>query len=126
MTPPPLVSIILVALLWGVTNPLLNLGNSSLPDDSLVTKLKSPRVLLPYLLNQTGSLLFYHLLATSDLHVTVLTNALTQVFTLFFSTVLFGEELSSVPLAVLGSSLVFAGVALCGYAKGGDSGGEEL
>uniref|UniRef100_A0A7R9W2L4 Transmembrane protein 234 n=1 Tax=Pseudictyota dubia TaxID=2749911 RepID=A0A7R9W2L4_9STRA len=84
-------------------------------------------VLLPYLLNQSGSLLFYKLLATSDLTVSVpVCNALALLFSVVTSFAL-GERVDSVWRTLAGSALVTAGVSVCALssgAGGGDADGD--
>mmetsp|Transcript_23257 Transcript_23257/g.32489 ORF Transcript_23257/g.32489 Transcript_23257/m.32489 type:complete len:168 (+) Transcript_23257:33-536(+) len=70
-------------------------------------------VWLPYLFNQCGSLLFYYLLANSDLTVAVpVCNALSLVFSIVTSFYL-GERLDKPIQAFVGAALVTGGVAIC-------------
>lgn len=126
-------SLVLVGAFWGCTNPLLRKGSSSVTtttevdngtskDDSssFVSSIKQSlgkfrrwRVWLPYALNQCGSVLYYILLASSDLSVTVpVCNALSLVFSCITSYLL-GERVDQPIRAIVGSALVMGGVAIC-------------
>jgi drug/metabolite transporter (DMT)-like permease len=84
-------------------------------------------VLLPYLLNQLGSLCFYRLLSLHPLSWALVANALTQVATLCFAKALFGERGGRGQAG--GCLLVVAGVLLCaaedeGWLGQGEAAGE--
>ncbi|KXJ27609.1 Transmembrane protein 234 [Exaiptasia diaphana] len=71
-------------------------------------KWRNGEYMVPFLLNQSGSVLFYLTLASADLSLAVpITNALTFIITILSGTLL-GEESVS-----LGMALVMAGVSLC-------------
>ena len=122
-------SLVLVGACWGCTNPLLRKGSSGKPENiskdysptssflSLIrdalSKFRRWRVWLPYALNQSGSLLYYYLLTSSDLSVAVpVCNALSLVFSCITSYML-GERVDQPLKAILGSTLVMLGVAIC-------------
>jgi len=161
-----LLSMIVVGMLWGCTNPLLRKGSlsttkttSTTTDDdddgdngdgdgdgegagkspskssssSAKSKSKSSKstststinetlksfmkiqVWLPYVLNQSGSIVFYVLLSNrhADLSLTVPTcNALALVFSFMTSYVL-GEKFHKPFQTVLGAALILGGVAIC-------------
>ena len=133
-------SAVLVGAVWGCTNPFLrkgatndeNIGGQSMdgkPTDerssqsenqSMVQSLlrfRRVRVWLPYLLNQSGSILYYKLLATSDLSLSVpVCNALALVFSSATSFLL-GERVDRPLAALFGSLLVTLGVAICMASK---------
>ena len=74
-------------------------------------------VWLPYLLNQSGSILYYKLLATSDLSLSVpVCNALALVFSSATSFIL-GERVDRPVAALFGALLVTLGVAICMVSK---------
>lgn len=76
-------------------------------------------VWLPYLLNQCGSLLYYKLLATSNLTLSVpICNALALVFS-SMTGFLLGERVDKPMRAALGSALVSVGVGICVMSGGG-------
>ena len=115
-----LASMILVGALWGCTNPLLrkgsvetNAGKSESFLKSTLSSFLNARVWLPYLLNQSGSILFYILLANSDLSLAVPTcNALALLFS-FVTSIALGEPVHKPFQTVLGASLVVLGVTIC-------------
>lgn len=113
---------ILVGALWGCTNPLLRKGsvetakyrrrNSSFLRSSLQSLL-NVRVWLPYVLNQSGSLVFYFLLSKSDLSLAVpICNALALVFS-FVTSLVLGEKMTNPIRSFLGATLVVVGVTIC-------------
>ncbi|NXC43183.1 TM234 protein, partial [Penelope pileata] len=68
--------------------------------------------MVPFLLNQCGSLLFYLTLASTDLSLAVpLCNSLALIFTLLTGRIL-GEDIGG-KRAVAGMLLTILGVALC-------------
>jgi len=78
-----------------------------------LSKFRQWRVWLPYALNQCGSVLYYYLLASSDLSVAVpVCNALSLVFSCITSYML-GERVDQPLKAIVGSALVMVGVAIC-------------
>eukprot|EP00525_Craspedostauros_australis_P001933 CAMPEP_0198120782 /NCGR_PEP_ID=MMETSP1442-20131203/30277_1 /TAXON_ID= /ORGANISM="Craspedostauros australis, Strain CCMP3328" /LENGTH=156 /DNA_ID=CAMNT_0043779497 /DNA_START=57 /DNA_END=527 /DNA_ORIENTATION=- len=80
---------------------------------SLLRKLLDIRVWMPLLLNQVGSLLFYIQLGQNDLTVAgPFCNGISLVFSVVASTLL-GEGNSHPARAMLGSSLVIIGIAIC-------------
>jgi hypothetical protein len=90
-----------------------------------LSKFRRPSVLIPYLLNQTGSLFYYKLLATSDLSNAIpACNALAMVFS-FLTSHLLGERLDKPFQAIIGSILVTGGVIVCMCSGDGDVNGEE-
>lgn len=137
-------SAVLVGAVWGCTNPFLRKGatndeniggqskdgmgeeptdersNQSNKNQTMVQSLlrfRRVRVWLPYLLNQSGSILYYKLLATSDLSLSVpVCNALALVFSSATSFLL-GERVDRPVAAIFGSLLVTLGVALCMASK---------
>jgi hypothetical protein len=127
-----LASMLIVGALWGCTNPILRKGSveaekqqggrpRSFLKSSLLAFLNF-RVWLPYLLNQSGSIVFYVLLANSDLSLAVpICNALALVFS-FVTSVLLGESIDKPFRSFLGAALVLVGVTICvssqGEAKG--------
>jgi hypothetical protein len=114
-------SMLLVGALWGCTNPLLRKGSSEAgrqpTDDSfLAASLKSflnVRVWLPYALNQSGSIVFYVLLANSDISTAVpICNAMALLFSFATSSVL-GEPIEKPLRTAVGAFLVLLGVTIC-------------
>lgn len=137
-------ALFLVGCLWGCTNPFLRRAstdegypevaetNKAEPSEggaasltrtivSSLSKFRHARVYLPYLLNQSGSLVFYVLLSRSSLSLAVpVCNALALVASVATSRCL-GERVNKPRQAVVGAALVVAGVAICLSANGGDA-----
>ncbi|CAF0735260.1 unnamed protein product [Brachionus calyciflorus] len=111
------------ALLWGITNPFIRKGSSGLENINsdnyfkrILLELKflfsNLNYLIPFILNQLGSILFYITLAYANLSLVVpLTNSLTLLFTTFTAIALGEQEVNSKTL--LGLGFVIAGVCLC-------------
>ena len=120
----------LVALLWGVTNPLLKLGSRGIED---VGKTSHGRIhsflvetaflflrwkyLLPFLVNQLGSVLFYYTVSTGDVSlVSPVANSLTLVVTAVAGRILLNEE--ALPLkSYIGMACILCGVTFCVWSK---------
>ncbi|CAM4726181.1 unnamed protein product [Leuciscus chuanchicus] len=95
--------LLLVAILWGGTNPFLKKGSEGIEgvqrDNKLLQFLAeikflflNLKYLVPFLLNQSGSIVFYFTLASTDLSLAVpMVNSLTFLFTLLMGKLL-GEE----------------------------------
>ncbi len=111
-----------VGALWGCTNPLLRKGSvevttSNKQESSMLgTFLKSflnVKVWLPYVLNQSGSLAFYFLLAKSDISTAVpICNAMALLFS-FVTSWMLGEPIHNLPRTALGAGLILVGVTIC-------------
>ncbi|XP_056266861.1 transmembrane protein 234 isoform X2 [Pseudoliparis swirei] len=118
-----LLGLLLVSLLWGCTNPFLKRaaeGIEHVRHNNRVSQLLAEvkflflnlKYLVPFLLNQTGSLVYYYTLSTTELSLAVpVANALTFLCTLFTGKLL-GEEFGG-KQAVAGMFLTTAGIALC-------------
>ncbi|XP_053701301.1 transmembrane protein 234 isoform X1 [Synchiropus splendidus] len=123
--------LLLVSLLWGCTNPLMKSGSAGIESvnapgrvSQFVAELKflilNKKYLLPVLLNQAGSLLYFYTLSSADLSVAVpVSNSLTFVFTLLTGKLL-GEDLGGKG-AVAGMVLTMMGVTLCVISASQDS-----
>lgn len=133
---------ILVAALWGCTNPLLARGvaaNRQCDENERMThrhqhesfylvpilrqhlpqclqsllNFTKVSVLVPYAANQCGSILYYYTLASCRLSLVVpCCNALSLAFSLGTS-YLIGEKVNSPLRAAVGSAFVTIGVAIC-------------
>ncbi|XP_073759113.1 transmembrane protein 234 isoform X2 [Callorhinus ursinus] len=96
-------ALVLVAALWGGTQPLLKRASSRLQQvhertwvrqllQEMKTLFLNTEYLMPFFLNQCGSLLYYLTLASTDLTLAVpISNSLAIVFTLIVGKVL-GED----------------------------------
>lgn len=83
-----------------------------------LSKFRYMGVWLPYLLNQLGSILYYKVLAETDLTLAVpICNSLTLLFSIITSIIL-GERVDKPVQAMIGSALVMVGVGLCVSNKG--------
>ncbi|XP_040055171.1 transmembrane protein 234 [Gasterosteus aculeatus] len=118
-----LLSLLLVSALWGCTNPFLKRGTEGIEHvrhSSRVSQLLAEgkflllnlKYLIPFLLNQSGSLVYYYTLSTTELSLAVpVANSLTFLCTLFTGKLL-GEEFGG-KQAVAGMFLTMAGIGLC-------------
>ena len=128
-------SMILVGAFWGCTNPLLRKGTvevtSSNDSENADQKSESEasflasflkaflniKVWLPYVLNQSGSLVFYILLAKSDISMAVpICNAMALLFS-FVTSILLGEPIKNPLRTAVGASLILIGVTICVSSK---------
>ena len=119
--------LVAVALLWGSTNPLMKKGSAGVEKISyqnrlvqLVMEIKFLALrwqyLLPFLINQSGSVLYYFTLSQADISLAVpITNSLTFLVTSLVSRFM-GERVNS-NWTYLGMVLVVSGVALCVLSK---------
>ncbi|XP_041359136.1 transmembrane protein 234 homolog [Gigantopelta aegis] len=116
-----------VAAFWGLTNPFIKRGSRGVEnikrDNSVRQFLAELRFLffnwkylLPFVVNQFGSVLYYITLASADLTLAVpLTNSLTFIFT-SISGRLLGEKIQHWETYV-GMAFVVIGVLLCVISK---------
>nr|XP_005004287.1 transmembrane protein 234 isoform X2 [Cavia porcellus] len=115
-------ALVLVAALWGGTQPLLKRASAGLQEvqernwarqllQEMKTLFLNTEYLMPFLLNQCGSLLYYLTLASTDLTLAVpICNSLAIVFTLIVGKLL-GEDVGGKPAA--GMVLTVTGITLC-------------
>ncbi|XP_040917474.1 transmembrane protein 234 isoform X1 [Toxotes jaculatrix] len=118
-----LLSLCLVSVLWGCTNPFLKRGTEGIENvtntnrvSQLLAEVKflflNIKYLVPFLLNQSGSLVYYYTLSTTELSLVVpVANSLTFLCTLLTGKLL-GEEFGG-KQAVAGMFLTMAGITLC-------------
>lgn len=116
-------ALVLVAALWGGTQPLLKRASVGLQQvqernwarqllQEMKTLFLNPEYLMPFLLNQSGSLLYYLTLASTDLTLAVpICNSLAIVFTLIVGKLL-GEDVGG-KREVAGMVLTVTGITLC-------------
>ncbi|XP_016857314.1 transmembrane protein 234 isoform X3 [Homo sapiens] len=102
-------ALVLVAALWGGTQPLLKRASAGLQRvheptwaQQLLQEMKTlflnTEYLMPFLLNQCGSLLYYLTLASTDLTLAVpICNSLAIIFTLIVGKAL-GEDIGGKPV----------------------------
>lgn len=120
-----------VGLLWGVTNPLIKRGSSGLQTDKkpksgknklfrVFSEVKSIllrwQYIVPFLLNQSGSLLYVHALQDSEISLAVpITQSCTFLFTTLTALCL-GEQMPN-QRAFIGIALISIGINICIYSK---------
>uniref|UniRef100_A0A667GGA6 Transmembrane protein 234 n=1 Tax=Lynx canadensis TaxID=61383 RepID=A0A667GGA6_LYNCA len=121
--PGQVLALVLVAALWGGTQPLLKRASSRLQQvhertwarqllQEMKTLFLNTEYLMPFFLNQCGSLLYYLTLASTDLTLAVpISNSLAIIFTLIVGKVL-GEDIGGKG-AFTGMVLTMAGITLC-------------
>ena len=139
--------LLLVGALWGCTNPLMRKASeqpsakntqhaittkTSNPIMRLLSKLANIKIWLPYAINQMGSLLYYKLLPSSRLTVSVpICNATAMVFSCITS-ILLGERVDKPWRAGLGVICIMVGSGICmtanegGVEIGDNAGKDEL
>nr|XP_033322812.1 transmembrane protein 234 homolog [Megalopta genalis] len=116
-----------VALLWGGTNPYIKKGAVGLENVKatskigqffkelafLVTKLK---YIVPFVINQCGSVLYFLMLAGTDISLAVpVTNSLTFVVTAITGSMLGEEKIHK--NTYIGMTLILVGTMLCCWDK---------
>ncbi|RNF01482.1 transmembrane protein 234 [Trypanosoma rangeli] len=115
--------ILLAAIIWGTTNPLLKryssgmaAGSSSFAEDFCFLASR-PKYLATQLLNLGGSVCFFAGLRHVDVAVgSTVANSLAFVLTVLMSAFVMREGPLQ-PVTLLGCTLVVAGTALCGLAS---------
>lgn len=119
-----------VGMLWGCTTPLMKrgsrgVGGSAATSSSSATAMATLRTLagrwryvVPFAVNQLGSVVFYWRLSASDVSlVGPVANGLAFLFTALVGSVLGEQRLSA--SSAIGALLILAGTALCAFAKQG-------
>ncbi|CAI8042589.1 Transmembrane protein 234 homolog [Geodia barretti] len=116
-------SFLAVALVWGTTNPLLKKGSVGVEKIQCRGRLRQLfaelaflalrwQYVVPFLVNQSGSVLYYVTIGQADISLAVpITNSLTFLVTSVAGR-LMGEK-SPTNTTYLGVVLVLVGVALC-------------
>lgn len=119
-----------VGICWGTTNPFIkratmakglestNDNTGKMMVQSHLETLKQfclePRIFLPFLINQSGSVVYYLLLSKEPIsRAAPICNALTFLFTAITGYIFLKEEIRSPILLILGSLLVLCGIFLC-------------
>ncbi|XP_029185435.2 transmembrane protein 234 homolog [Acropora millepora] len=112
-----------VSLLWGATNPLIRKGSKGIEEINRSSRIKqfcaeviflasNWKYMVPFLLNQCGSVVFYLTLASADLSIAVpVTNSLTLIITTLVGRILGEGEINTG--AFLGMVLIVSGVTIC-------------
>ena len=117
----------IVAILWGGTNPLIKKGGQGIEKikkSNFIHQMLAEiwflctnwRYLIPFALNQSGSLVYYLTLASADISLAVpIANCLTFIFTALCGRMIGERALST--RSYLGIALVTIGVAICVWSK---------
>ena len=120
-------SFLAVACVWGGTNPLLKRGSAGLEEVKCASRVlqfvmelkylaSRWQYVVPFLVNQSGSILYYFTIGQADLSLAVpITNSMTFLVTTLVGRVL-GERVTSY-WTYAGIVTVLCGVALCVLAK---------
>lgn len=118
--------LIAVAALWGFTNPFLKKGGKGIERVQSSSRLLQVfhellflvfnwNYMLPFVVNQSGSLLYYFTLSSVELSLAVpVTNALTLVFTAIAGR-LIGEVVEL--RTYIGTVVIMTGITLCVLGK---------
>lgn len=121
-----IISMVMVAMFWGITNPLLRLGSKGIEKVSseqfmlkivheMIFLARNWKYTIPFLINQSASILYFWTLANIELSVVVpVVNSLTFIFTVVTG-VMLKERLNRETL--FGSILITIGVMLCIFGK---------
>jgi drug/metabolite transporter (DMT)-like permease len=125
-----LLGYLIVGICWGVTNPFIkratmtkaienansdaSKGMLQSHKQTLKQFLAEPRIFLPFLINQSGSLVYYLLLSKEPISKAApICNALTFILTAITGYMFLKEEIRSPLLLMTGSFLVLYGIFLC-------------
>jgi len=115
--------LVVVALLWGTTNPLMKRGGQGIENTRATNRLSQLFMELkflalkwsytvPFLINQSGSILYHYILASTELSLAVpVANWLTLLFTLITGHLL-GEHIQN-KTTFIGIFLVVCGICMC-------------
>lgn len=105
------VAFVLVAALWGATNPWIK--RNSLKGTPFSRQLLHLPFLIPFLLNLCGSVVYYLTLRDADISIAVpVVNSLTFLFTTLMGAWVLKEPVGGFETWV-GVALISTGVALC-------------
>lgn len=113
----------IVSVLWGATNPLIRKGSRGIEDIHRSSRIQqffaeviflasNWKYMIPFLLNQCGSVVFYLTLVSADLSIAVpITNSLTMLITTLTGRILGEGKVNAGTF--LGMVLVISGVSIC-------------
>ena len=119
-----LLGYLFVSVLWGCTNPFIKHAQTASNKDSKDSNrstfaamkkfAKDYKMVVPFIINQCGSLMFYFLLSTEPVSVaSPVCNSLTFLFTAITSYFVFNETVQYPLLLIGGTIFIIAGTALC-------------
>lgn len=112
-----------VSMLWGSTNPLIRKGSKGIEDihragrirqflAEIVFLASNWKYMIPFMLNQCGSVVYYLTLASVDLSIAVpITNSLTMIITTLAGKMLGEGNINTGTF--IGMLLVISGVTIC-------------
>lgn len=123
-----IVGYLCVGLLWGCTNPILKHYQLKAQQEetkrkgavkesiwhSLYRFLTNPMMLLPYAINQSGSVVYYFMLSREPVTIaSPICNSLTFVITAVTGSLFFNEKIGDPLLMAIGVTLVVFGTFIC-------------
>ncbi|XP_043261987.1 transmembrane protein 234 homolog isoform X2 [Colletes gigas] len=123
--------LVIVAILWGITNPFIKKGAQGLENvksssrfgqffKELAFLLTTLKYLVPFIINQSGSVLYFLTLSSTDISLAVpVTNSLTFVITAITGWILGEEKIHR--NTYIGMSMVLIGTVLCCWDKIGET-----
>ena len=121
-------SYVLVSILWGCTNPYIKHAQKSKEATASTREVKDSRsivgnikrlvqdykLMLPFVGNQLGSVVFYFLLSTEPISVaSPVCNSLSFLFTAITSYFVFNEMVKHPVLLLAGTVVIVLGTAVC-------------
>lgn len=116
----------LVGVLWGCSNPFLKRAqadtqgtdkggdtNEGATLSTMKRLVTNPRMLIPFLINQSGSFVYYYLLSSEPVsRASPICNSLTFLFTAVTGYIWFGEEVRNPALLFVGVLFILGGVCI--------------
>lgn len=127
MSAQEIIVFVIVGFLWGATNPLIKRGSTGIDQIKADTKIKNIFLqfkfmitnwgyIVPFLLNQSGSILYVFALQRSELSMAVpISNSCSFLFTAMMA-IMLGEQKPS-RNAFIGMALIAIGISICVVAK---------
>ncbi|KYO01819.1 conserved protein, unknown function [Plasmodium gaboni] len=108
----------IIGILWGCTNAYMKKGciyksnDENIKKENILSIFTNYYIIVPYILNQIGSLFYYYLLSTSDISLVMpLCNTCSFFFTYVTELVIFKKELTFNSL--MGFMLISLGIFIC-------------
>ena len=123
----PVIGYLVVGILWGCSNPFIKHAQADGIESErtrepgrsnmfygLYRMITQPRVLIPFVVNQSGSFVYYYMLSSEPVsRASPICNSLTFLFTAATGYLCFGEEVRYPSLLCLGIIFVLCGVYIC-------------
>ncbi|SOV12247.1 conserved protein, unknown function [Plasmodium gaboni] len=108
----------IIGILWGCTNAYMKKGciyksnDENIKKENILSIFTNYYIIVPYILNQIGSLFYYFLLSTCDISLVMpLCNTCSFFFTYVTELVIFKKELTFNSL--MGFMLISLGIFIC-------------